>query len=343
MELTQIKWDKLWSKLKLEWAKSVLLPMPLGEKQDGNKEQWKIETDSWKKILTPHEDVHTEVNEEKVSDPVELKHWDTIWIWEDKSVLFAAHKPWEELSSEGIDEHFEKSWETISSEEMFELIGKIKQRQGLIVNSAIAVVFIIVFIFSWSVFYIYKNWSSNIIKEINNKLYPVEAQIQDLNNLIWAKDEDCDSDISDCWPDPDSVVWRIESLEKKWWKIENDIAWIKAYQESLNIVKDKVTQLDKTVSSWEIQPEIKEKIDWMIKGFVENFQNQQNLNEKIDNLSQELKKIDELAAQVKDIKTSMESVETIDLWENWENVWNAVKILLNKILELQNEIKDLKK
>lgn len=342
MELTQIKWGQLWSKLVLEGDKSVLLPMPIGQKWETGKEIWKIETEDWKKILTPHEDIHTEINKEKVSDKVEVKHWDTIWIWDNKDILYAAHKPWEDLTSEKIDEHFEKSWKSISSEDMFVLISAIKQKQSMIVGTAIGILFIVVFIFAWTVYYIYSSWSTNLIKEINQRLYPVQTQINDLTGIIWSENYVCDDSVEDCYIDPDSVVWRINSLEEKWWKIEADISWIKAYNETLNIVKDKVSELDQTVSSWEIQPEIKEKIDWMIKGFVENFQNQQNLNQKIESLSLQVEKIDNLAKQVADIQLSIDSVEEIDLWENWENVWNAIRILLNKVFELQEEVRGLR-
>ena len=331
MELTQLRWDKPWSKINLKGVSTATLPVPAWEKKV-EWELWEIKEIKWKKILTPHKSIYTQINQEKVEQPTELQHWDTIRIGEWKSEIYAAHKPWKKLDQKKVEEHLDKTWLNIPSEELFSIINSIKYRQNLIVRTSVIVAFILTIIVTGAIFYIYNIKSENqqLKNQINEFIFPTEGKLKKLELIVWSSD-------IDILENTETVIERVNNLEKSEENIKKD------YDKNIKSIQDKIKKLETTISNTEIKPEVKREINEMISRFIDDFDSQLDLSKKIESFWDEKIKIEQLIEKVDSIQEVLNEESNIDFWENGEEVWDAIRILLNKVIQLKEEVELLSK
>lgn len=110
-----------------------------------------------------------------------------------------------------------------------------------------------------------------------------------------------------------------------------DLKW------TLDSIQSKLTELDDSISwTWKLlNPQLQEKINALIA--------ESNNLLKID-IQNSLgnSKIDDINKKLEEVQKVLDDDSNIDFGENWEQVWKAVRILLNKVLQLHYEISFLK-
>jgi len=355
MELTQIKWTKIWTKIpvqdwwnKIEADKILMKDSKLAHFAEIEKEAWWVA-----KISAAHEDNHLKVNWEKISSnqAKKISKWDTISFWENWENIFAVHWKWEKIWKDEVKKHIEKSWHQLSDEEFSDILKKLKLEEKLIRWLFIWLLVISIFL-SWTVFML-NSKNNSISKKIYEQINSKENQIQELQKLIWENPNDeseCDPNIDeDCEVEWLDLFSQIAELEEKNKKLEEKIK--KSQSEAQKNLEEKISKLEwkllEKKEAWEkinFDEETKKELSKIISSVVEEMNSvksdEEEKNNEFDN-SWNLEKIAELEEKISEIQKNI-SWEELDFWENWEKVGQAVKILLNKIIELQKEVNNLK-
>ena len=345
MEITQIKWPQVWQQIKVKKWDTCPLHDHSEKKllKEGEWPLWTIKHEWGSKILSPKAWLHTEVNSKKISEPTKIEHWDTIWIWKDNDVMLAVHKPWDLLDKEELESHVEKAWDSFSKEELKNTVSNIRKRQKTLVWTFIWTIFILVFLLTYMVFYIYSS-RSEIVSEINETIYPTQQNINELKWLIWNFNEECFEDDFDCEIESWTIAEKIWKLEWKNKELELSIDDLKLSSSQVEAVKSKFSELELLVSENEESGntkivDIKSKVD-EISSSIEALE--WNTTNNIKALSTEISKIGDITSQIKEIEKALQAEKDFDFWDNEEDVATAIRQLINKIFELQEEINKLK-
>ena len=344
MELTQIKWENIWKKIsvqdwwnKIEAEKNLIADSKLAHFAEIEKEAWWVA-----KISASDEEHDIKVNWKKVpinkSKKVEV--WDTISFWENKENIFAVHEKWEKISKDDVKNHLEKAWHEVSDEEFKEILEKLNIEEKVIRGLFIWLLVVSIFL-SWTIFYL-NSQNNSVSKKIYETLNSKDKQIQQLQELIWDNPEiECDPETENwCpveWVDLFSKISKLEAANKK---IDEKIS--KSWADSQKKLEKKISNLEKQISE-------KQKIEFDDNTKKELSEIIHNVVDEINSVKPEVtpestvdpEKISQLEEKVSEIQKNL-SWENLDFWKNWEKVGQAVKILLNKIMQLQKEINDLK-
>lgn len=347
MELTQIKWENAWTKIPVQnwknWVESdlnLVADSKLAHFAEIEKEEWWIA-----KISTTHEDHHLKVNWRKIpsNQAKKIETWDTVSFWENRENVFAVHEKWEEVLKDDVKNHIEKSWHALTDEEYSDILKKLNLEEKIIRWLFVWLLAISIFL-TWIIFYL-NSQNSAVSKAIYETLNSKDEQIQELQELIWENPEiECDPEVENwCEIEWLDLFSQIQNLEEKNKELELQIS----NSDVQKILEEKISLLEEQISAnqeIEFNEETKLELSNIIHNVVEeinSFKTEEESNfESFDN-SENLEKISQLEETISEIQNSL-SWEELDFWENWEKVWEAVKILLNKIMDLQNEVNSLK-
>jgi len=357
MELTQIKWGNIWNKIsikdwwnKIEAEKSLIKDWKLAHFAEIEKESW------WTvKISAAEENNHLKVNWRKIpaNQSKKIFEGDTISFWEKKWDVFAVHKKNEEISKEDVQKHLEKSWHEISDNELSDILEKLKLEEKLIRWLFIWLLSISIFL-TWIIF-ILNSQNNSVSKKIYEQLNSKDKQIEELQNLIWEnpnEEEECDPEIdNNCeieWLDLFSQIAKLEEKNKKIEKKISDNWSQKILEEKISALEEKFFEKEENGEKINFDEETKKELSKIILSVVEEVNSfkagEDSEAEEFNNLESNKiydEKISEIEEKISELQKNI-SWEDLDFWENWEKVWQAVKILLNKILELQKDVESLK-
>lgn len=226
-----------------------------------------------------------------------------------------------------------------SNEEISSDILELQHKQIMIVRTFIWVIFILTFIFTFVTLYLYKSWN-DIINKLNSALYPTQNELQKLSEFVWdVPENDSGAEIINLI----TRIWNLESEDEKISKnLSNDIDnKVNNLKWALDWIQSKVIEIEDSISwTWKLlNPQLQEKINSLItesnnllKIDIQKTISETNWNTKIDDINQKLE----------DIQKVLDEDSNIDFGKNWEKTWDAIRILLNKVLKLQYEVEDLK-
>jgi len=353
MELTQIKWEKIWEKTqlvdglnKIKADDSLMKDSKLAHFAEIEREEW------WDvKISALHDDNHLKVNWRKIpsSQSKKISEWDTVSFWENRDNIFAVHTSDEKISKENVKMHIEKSWHQLSDEEFSDILKKLKLEEKLIRWLFIWLLTVSVFL-TWIIFALNsQNWT--VSKKIYESLNSKDQQIQELQDLIWENPNDeleCDPEVDDSceieWLDLFSQIAKLEEKNKELVEKIADTWSQKILEEKISALEGKIFAREESWEKINFDEETKLELSKIISSVVEeinSFKNEDDSEvEKFDN-SENQEKISQLEEKISDLQNNI-SWEELDFWENWEKVGQAVKILLGKIMELQKDVNNLK-
>lgn len=321
MELTQLQGPNPWEKIQITNGQKI----PLTGHEDNVVAH--LESSNWQKLLHPIEGAAVSINQQKLTWTTELKHWDTLSLWENQELMYASHEKWKVLSNKEIEEHIKKWWGEVTKEELNDLTALVESNQKrLTVSMSISLIFILIYIVSFTVLYNYYSRNSAFIETINQSLYPTQTEMVNLKNLVW--------NLKDWEEVKETIVNRIAVLEDRWAKIEWELASQRASQSWINAMQLRITELERVISELQtekdmISPDLQDKV----KGFMTDL--------IWENLTTTWINIEDLARSVSEMKKLLEDGTKLNL-NDPAQVWNAVRLLLNKVLELKEELNQLK-
>lgn len=349
MELTQIKWENVWKKIsiqdwwnKIEAEKNLIADSKLAHFAEIEKEAWWVA-----KISASHEEHNVKVNWRKVpvNQSRKVEPWDTVSFWENKENIFAVHEKWEKIAKDDVKNHLEKAWHEVSDEEFKDILEKLNIEQKVVRWLFVWLLVVSIFL-SWTIFYL--NSQNNLVsKKIYETLNSKDKQIQELKDLVWQNPEiECDPETENWCPVKWDLFSKISKLEKENQDLSKKISDPKnqkKLEEKISKLEEKFSEKEKSWEKINFDEDTKKELSKIISSVVEemnSFKPEVSASENIEN-KVNTEKISQLEWKISEIQKNL-SWEDLDFWKNWEKVGQAVKILLNKIMELQKEVNSLK-
>ncbi|MCD5382939.1 hypothetical protein LR002_02345, partial [Candidatus Gracilibacteria bacterium] len=275
---------------------------------------------------------------------------DTISFGENHENIFAVHEKGKEIKKEDVKNHIENAGHQVSDEEFQKILKELKLEEKLVRGLFVGLLTIAIFL-SGTIFYL-NSQNQMVSKKIYQELFSKDKQIQELKDLVGENPQDnadCDPNLDEDCDEIEQVdlFTQIAELEEKNKKLEEKIK--KSGSESQKILEEKIAKLEDKIAESEekgtklnFDEETKKELSKIISGIVEQINSVKPDENEENNNEEELQKITELENKIAEIQKNL-SGEELNFGENGEKVGQAVKILLNKIMQLQNEIKDLKK
>jgi len=215
MELTQIKWEKIWAKISLENWWNLINADNLVKKDSKFANFAEIERWEWwvAKISASSDENHLKVNWRKIpaNQSKKVEFWDTISFWENHENVFAVHEKWTEIKKEDVQSHLKKANYEISDEEFKNILQKLNLEEKIIRWLFVWLLTITIF-FAWIIFYL-NSQNQVVSKNIYNLMNSKDDQIQELQKLIW---ENPNADAEECDPTIDENCQKTENIDLFW-------------------------------------------------------------------------------------------------------------------------------
>lgn len=338
MELTQLKWQDVWKKLK----PLSLSPLKIWNLSGDSAE---IKNDkTWESNLSPIGKSPVFLNWNKISNSTKINLWDTISVGEKHDLVLWAHKLWENISTNQVNKHISKL--NLSEDEIDEIMKKLfslkdneKLKQFLIIFTSII---FILFIWIAILFLNIKSINSQISKkqtEAQNLFDKINGEVDVISQKLWLSD--CED--GECQKEKDTISYELEEVSKQIKKLKwEQKKMVKSFKEKIakmgswsfvldiNKNTETVEKLDETF--WQVVLGIKKDI--------------KDLDEKIKEMKSSIKK--ELSS-FKEFKNSLklEAKSLTKFSRSFEVELNKIEqrfwINERKVTEAEKNIKKLER